>query len=158
MDDVSDCCDTPVRNVSGKDIINKKIKVSKNLSDKSEPLKNEFNKTILIAEDNESNYILLKCMLRKNYNLIRATNGIEAINIFNSQKPDIILMDIRMPLMNGLDATLKIRETNKNIPIIALTAHAFDEDKRLAFDAGCNDFLTKPVNLNNLNKLLNSYN
>ena len=112
----------------------------------------------MIAEENQSNYIILKCMLRKNYNLIRATNGIEAINIFNSQKPDIILMDIRMPLMNGLDATLKIRETNKNIPIIALTAHAFDEDKRLAFDAGCNDFLTKPVNLNNLNKLLNSYN
>ena len=110
--------------------------------------------TILVAEDNDSNYLLLSCMLRKKYELARAINGIEAIEKYRELKPNLILMDIRMPEMDGLEATVSIRKEDTNIPIIALTAHAFDEDRKKAIEAGCNEFLTKPVNLKLLNEVL----
>lgn len=103
-------------------------------------------KTILIAEDNESNYILMSYILKKKFNLIRAINGKEAIKALEQGGIDLILMDIKMPEMDGLEATRTIRTTNTEIPIIALTANAFDADRDLALDAGCNEFLPKPVN------------
>ena len=81
-------------------------------------------KTVLVAEDEESNYELVRIVLQKRYNLLRAHNGIEAVTMFEEDKPDLILMDIRMPEMDGLDATRIIKEVNQDVPIIALSAFA----------------------------------
>ena len=93
-------------------------------------------KTILVAEDEDSNYELVKIVLQKRYRLIRAHNGIEAVNLNEDEHPDLILMDIRMPEMNGLDATRIIKEVNHDTPVIALSAYAFDENIREAKMAG----------------------
>ena len=100
--------------------------------------------TILIAEDTDSNYILVKAILGKSYHLERAKDGMEAVTMFEELHPDLILMDMKMPNLNGLDATKIIRELSPGIPIIALTAYAYEHDRQAALDAGCNDFLIKP--------------
>ena len=112
------------------------------------------SKTILVAEDNESNFLLVFTVLKKDYSIIRAHNGVEAIDKFKSECPDIILMDIKMPEMDGLTATRKIREYDTRIPIIALSAFAFETDKQEAISAGCNDYITKPVDFNLLRATL----
>ena len=114
-------------------------------------------KTILIAEDTDSNFLLLNIILRKRYNLIRAYDGQEAVRLYREHHPDIILMDIKMPIMDGLEATREIRKENKDIVIIALTANAFDSDKQKSADAGCNDYMTKPIIATELLDLLNKY-
>ena len=103
-------------------------------------------KTILVAEDNDSNYILMTYILKRDYQFQRAQNGVEAVELANKGNFDLILMDIKMPLMDGLEATTKIKEAHPDLPIIALTANAFDSDRQLAIKAGCDDFLSKPVN------------
>ena len=103
-------------------------------------------KRILIAEDNDSNYILMNYILKKHYEYFRARNGQEAVELAESEKPDLILMDIKMPVMDGLEATRQIKAKNPDLPIIALTANAFDSDRHAAMEAGCSDFLAKPVN------------
>lgn len=103
-------------------------------------------KRILVAEDNDSNYILMNYILKKHYEYFRARNGLEAVELAESEKPDLILMDIKMPILDGLEATRQIRAKQPDLPIIALTANAFDSDRHAAFEAGCNDFLSKPVN------------
>ena len=103
-------------------------------------------KNILIAEDNDSNYILMTYILRKKYTYLRAKNGQEAIDAVEQGGIDMVLMDIKMPVMDGLEATSKIKETHPDLPILALTANAFDSDRQMALKAGCNDFLAKPVN------------
>ena len=112
------------------------------------------SKTILVAEDNESNFLLVFTVLKKDYSIIRAHNGVEAIDKFKSECPDIILMDIKMPEMDGLTATRKIREYDTRIPIIALSAFAFETDKQEAISAGCNDYITKLVDFNLLRATL----
>ena len=102
-------------------------------------------KRILVAEDNDSNYILMSYILKKYYEYDRAKNGQEAVEKVESGQFDLVLMDIKMPVMDGLTATKEIRKFNQDIPIIALTANAFDSDRSLADEAGCNDFLAKPV-------------
>ena len=102
-------------------------------------------KKILVAEDNDSNFILMTYILKKYYAYERAKNGKEAVDLVNSNTYDLVLMDIKMPVMDGLEATKAIRENHPDLPIIALTANAFDSDRQLALDAGCNDFLSKPV-------------
>ncbi len=102
-------------------------------------------KKILIAEDNDSNFILMTYILKKYYQFDRAKNGQEAVEKVESGDYDIVLMDIKMPVMDGLEATKKIKEAHPDLPIVALTANAFDSDRQLAFDAGCDDFLSKPV-------------
>ena len=102
-------------------------------------------KKILIAEDNDSNYILMTYILKKYYQFERAKNGQEAVEMAEKGEYDIVLMDIKMPVMDGLEATKAIKESLPDLPIIALTANAFDSDRQLAMDAGCNDFLSKPV-------------
>ena len=93
-------------------------------------------KTILVAEDEESNFELVRIVLQKRYRLIRAHNGIEAVTLNEDEHPDLILMDIRMPDMNGLDATRIIKEVNHDTPVIALSAYAFEENIREAKAAG----------------------
>ena len=100
---------------------------------------------ILIAEDNDSNYMLMTYILKKHYEFVRAHNGQEAVDMVDTEKPDLVFMDLQMPVMDGLEATRQIKEKNPSIPIIALTANAFDTDKEDAMQAGCNDFLSKPV-------------
>ncbi len=114
-------------------------------------------KTILIAEDTDSNFLLLNIVLRKKYNLVRAYNGQEALELFQENKPDLILMDIKMPIMDGLDATREIRKTDAEIPIIALTANAFDSDKQKAKEAGCNGYMAKPIVAADLLVLMQEY-
>ena len=111
---------------------------------------------ILIAEDNDSNYLLIKKLLKDNQ-LTRTITGVEAIEKIKAQTFDIVFMDMRMPVMNGLEATSLIREFNQTTPIIALTANAFDSDRENALAAGCNHFMTKPVKKRELVDLLFRY-
>ena len=103
-------------------------------------------KTILVAEDNDSNYILMTYILRGHYEVIRACDGQEAIDKVAEGGIDLVLMDVKMPVMDGLEATRHLKETNPDLPIIALTANVFDSDRDAAIAAGCDDFLAKPVN------------
>jgi len=114
---------------------------------------------ILIAEDDPSNYLFLESLLRSyNAELIWARDGNQAIE-FHKKHPDLdlILMDIRMPTLNGLQATEKIRSRDKNIPIIALTAFAFADDLQKSQEAGCNEHITKPVKIVDLKYVLMKY-
>jgi two-component system cell cycle response regulator DivK len=104
--------------------------------------------TILLVEDNEMNRDMLTRRLeRKGYRVITAQDGAEGFYLARSKAPDIILMDISLPIMNGWDATQKLKsdETTRHIPIIVLTAHALASDRSKAFEIGCDDYDTKPV-------------
>lgn len=114
-------------------------------------------KKILVAEDTESNYLLLSIILRKEYEVFRAYNGEEAIALCREQDPDMVLMDIKMPVMDGLEATRQIRKFNPNIVIIALTANAYDSDREKAYEAGCNNYMAKPVVANKLREMIKEY-
>ncbi len=119
------------------------------------PLQNM--KTILVVEDEDSNYELVKIVLQKRYRLLRAHNGIEAVQMNEDEHPDMILMDIRMPGMNGLDATRIIKEVSHNTPVVALSAYAFDEDIRQAKAAGCDEFMSKPFRVEHLIEMVRKY-
>ena len=105
-------------------------------------------KTVLIAEDNMDNRIIYATMLSHvGYNVIEAENGVDAVRMARTGRPDIILMDISMPLMDGYEATrvLKADPETQKIPIIAVTAHAMVTDRQAAQEAGCDDYISKPV-------------
>jgi signal transduction histidine kinase/CheY-like chemotaxis protein len=114
-------------------------------------------RNILIAEDEESNYLYLEALLEPyDFKLIHVENGKEAVEIMqNNNSIDLILMDFNMPIMNGIDATKEIRKTNKDIPIIAITAYAMAEDKQKAIEVGCNEYISKPIKKDNLLELIN---
>ena len=114
-------------------------------------------KKILVAEDNDSNWLLMTYVLKRNYEFARAKNGQEAVDMALSGEYDLVLMDIKMPVMDGLQATRLIRAKNRELPIIALTANAFDTDRQMAFDAGCNDFLAKPVSADKCLQMIAEY-
>lgn len=113
--------------------------------------------TILVAEDYQSNYDLIEAMIGKIYKLVHAHDGMEAIIFYEQYKPDLILMDIKMPNINGLDATRAIREMSADVPVIAVSAYAYEKDKIAAIESGCNDFLTKPVSADLLKMTINKY-
>lgn len=100
---------------------------------------------ILVAEDTDSNYLLISAILRRNYCVERAYNGSDAVKMYQLLNPDLILMDIRMPEMDGIEATKQIRKFNDKIPILAITAFTFEQDKADALNAGCSGFVTKPI-------------
>ena len=102
-------------------------------------------KKVLVAEDNDSNFILMTYILKRYYQFERATNGQEAVDKVENGNFDIVLMDIKMPVMDGMEATRLIKEKHPDLPIIALTANAFDSDRQMAFEAGCDEFLPKPI-------------
>ena len=109
------------------------------------------NKTILVAEDEEINYIFLDEMIsRAGAKVMHAKNGKEAIEYVHTYPIDLILMDIKMPVMDGYEAATEIRKENAKVPIIALTAYVNSEDMDKAKNAGCNDFLTKPIVMSKL--------
>lgn len=111
-------------------------------------------RTILIAEDMDDNYLLYKIYLEKQYDLIRAVNGEEAIAKYLECNPAIILMDIGMPVVDGYQATDAIRQLSSDIPIVAVTAFAYDEDRRKVMSRGFNGYLSKPLNKDELFRIL----
>jgi len=105
---------------------------------------------ILLVEDNEMNRDMLsRRLLRNNFEVVMAVNGKEGVDMAKSERPDIILMDMSLPVMDGWEATrtIKADEDTKSIPVIALTAHAMESDREQALQAGCDDFDTKPIEL-----------
>ena len=116
---------------------------------------------ILLVEDNDLNRDMLsRRLIKRGFTVLSAVNGKEGIDKASSLKPDLILMDLSLPIINGWDATREIKANKKtsHIPIIALTAHAMAEDRKKALDAGCDEYDTKPIEfdglLDKINKLL----
>lgn len=95
--------------------------------------------------------------LGKRYRVIRAHDGMQAVMMYDEAKPDLILMDIKLPNLDGLEATKIIRELSPTVPIIIQSAFAFTEDQEAALEAGCNDFVTKPIVMNKLMEILNKW-
>ncbi len=115
-------------------------------------------RTLLIAEDEESNFNLLKEQLSSvKVNILRAKNGLEAVELCRTRIIDLILMDIKMPLMDGFMATRQIREFLPDVPIIAQTAYNTEADKELAYASGCNSFISKPVKKDVVLSAINGY-
>lgn len=105
------------------------------------------NKTVLVVEDDDINYYYLQEILEEtNVKLIYANNGYKAIDLFKANpKIDLVLMDMKMPLMNGYDATSKIKAIRPYIPVVAQTAYALSGEKKKSLDAGCDGYITKPI-------------
>ena len=110
------------------------------------------NKTVMVVEDENINFRFIEEILKRTKaKVIRAKNGIEAINIARSTPSlDMILMDIKLPLVDGYEATRQIRNFNKKVPIIAQTAFALAGEKEKSKNAGCDDYLAKPLRINEL--------
>ncbi len=116
-------------------------------------------KTILVAEDVEDNWLFFKSVLQKtNARLIWVKNGREAVErALAGRAPDLILMDLRMPVLNGYDATREIKRQRPNIPIIAQTAYSLDGDRTKSLEAGCDEYITKPIDISTLYTLLDRF-
>ena len=118
-----------------------------------------YSSTILIAEDDDTSFSLLETILKKeNFHIIRACNGSEAVDLFKQNKDvKCILMDIKMPIMNGIEATSIIKSINPEVPVIAQTAYAFNIEREKVMAAGRNDYITKPISKKLLMMLLDKY-
>ena len=114
-------------------------------------------KTILIVEDIELNLDLLTQILEDEYNLIIARDGAQGVELTQQKMPDLVLMDISLPVMDGYEATRNIRKSFQTLPIIGLSAHAMPGDAEKAKIAGLTDYLTKPVDEDLLLKKLTDY-
>jgi CheY-like chemotaxis protein len=114
---------------------------------------------ILLVEDDQTSIVVVEWMLRsENYRIIRASTGREAVTSFkDNPEISLILMDLKMPDMNGFEATAEIRKHNPYIPIIAQTAYALAGDKQKALEAGCTDYLAKPIRKTELLNMINKY-
>ncbi len=135
----------------------KKVQVSS--AKKIEKIMDLTGRKILIAEDDSANYLFIESFLKQtNADILWARDGKEALDIFNADPSlDMILMDLKMPDINGIEATRTIRKTNQDIPVIALTAYAFADDKENSIKAGCNAYLSKPVKIEQLSEILSTY-
>jgi CheY-like chemotaxis protein len=116
-------------------------------------------KKVLIVEDIELNRELLVQLLEDDYEIAIAVNGAEGVELAAAEKPDLILMDLSLPVMDGWEATRRLKgdEALKSIPIIALTAHAMQGDEEKARAAGCDNYLTKPIDEDKLFDMLRTY-
>ena len=115
-------------------------------------------KTILVAEDEDLNYkVLESALLRTNAKVLRANNGLEAVEQIRDNHIDLVLMDIQMPTMDGYKATQAIKRINHNIPVIAQTSFAMEGEKEKCLFAGCDDYMPKPLDLNELFNKINRY-
>jgi CheY-like chemotaxis protein len=117
------------------------------------------NKLVLIVEDDPVNNELLVFVLKKaNMKSLRAFNGVDALDLFNTHfNIDLVLMDIKMPGMNGYEITQKMKEIRPNIPIIAQTAYALEGDRELSLNAGCDEYIRKPIKKEELYTLMESF-
>jgi two-component system cell cycle response regulator DivK len=112
---------------------------------------------VLIVEDNVDNYELVRFLLeRAGYQVLSAANGVEGVDAAKREQPDLILMDLSMPEMDGWNATshLKSDEQTRHIPVLALTAHTLPGDRKRAIDAGCDGYISKPINVSSFDKLV----
>ncbi|MCB2219364.1 MAG: tetratricopeptide repeat protein [Bacteroidetes bacterium] len=127
--------------------------------DKDEPHYDWKNKTLLIAEDENSNFELVKATLQKTkINIVHMINGEEAVNYIKKKNPvDVVLMDIRMPKMNGYDATRMIKSINPKLPVISVTAYAMSEDEAKSLQAGCDLYMSKPIRPKRLLSVLDDF-
>jgi len=117
-------------------------------------------KRVLVVDDNMDTYELVRFILEKNgYETFVALNGLEGVNAAIKQKPDLIILDMAMPEMDGWTAASKIKSDEQigSIPVIALTAHALPGDRQRAIDAGCDEYITKPMDLIELVDTVNKY-
>jgi len=116
-------------------------------------------KTVLVVEDNYISYRLMQAILKTSgLNLLHAENGEIAVTLCqNHPEIDIVIMDIMLPIMDGLTATRLILKDRPNLPVIAATANAFSEDRDRCMDAGCLDYITKPISIDRLFEVLNKY-
>ncbi|WP_308757395.1 response regulator [uncultured Bacteroides sp.] len=119
----------------------------------------DYRPLILVAEDDDSNFKLIKAIIGKKCEIMWARNGEEIVALFreNRDKTDAILMDIKMPVMNGLEATRLIREEGGTLPIIMQTAYAFSTDRENAIKSGASEVLVKPITLSALRNCLSTY-
>lgn len=119
----------------------------------------DYRPLILVAEDDESNFKLIKAIIGKKCDIQWARNGEEMVALFkeNRDRTSAILMDIKMPVMNGLEATRLIREEEKELPIIMQTAYAFTADRENALAIGASEVLVKPITLNVLRACLSKF-
>ncbi len=133
--------------------------ITKTDGDELQSAYNWKDKMILIAEDEDANFLFLKTAIaRTNATIIRAENGREAVEIVRKNPDiDLVLMDIKMPVMNGVDATKVIKSFNNSMVVIAQTAYANEDDRRIYLSAGCNDFLAKPFTRDRLLKTIAQY-
>ncbi len=118
------------------------------------------DKNVMVVEDNEKNRKLVRVVLKsKGYNVIEATTGEEALNILKNQKPNIILMDIQLPGIDGLTLIKQIKAdaATKEIPIIAVTAYAMKGDEQKILDTGCEAYMSKPINTQELPLTIEKY-
>lgn len=115
------------------------------------------NITILIAEDEESNFLLLQTILKRQCKVLHAMTGKELLEIYKKEHADLILMDIKMPEMNGIDALKEIRKFDKDIPIIMQSAYAFENGMEAARQAGSNEFMTKPINIKEFKSMITRF-
>jgi PAS domain S-box-containing protein len=116
------------------------------------------NKVILVVEDEESNYTFLEQVLKRTgVKIFWAKNGVEAVNMAHSEKLDLILMDIRIPGMDGYEATRQIKKERKNLPVIAQTAYALKGEKEMSIESGCDDYISKPIDIKELMAMLDKY-
>jgi two-component system cell cycle response regulator DivK len=121
---------------------------------------NKQRKKILVVDDNQdSRELVIKILGRKNYSLLEAQDGEDALNKIISEKPDLVLMDISMPKMDGFEVTriIKAMDDFRNIPIVALTAHAMKGDCEKAIAAGCTGYITKPINIREFNEQIQQF-
>lgn len=121
-------------------------------------IRNWEDKVVVIAEDEQINYLFLKAVLKPTKaRIIWTKTGRETIDICNSEKVDIVLMDIKMPDLNGLEATVEIKKVFPDLPIIAQTAYAMEEDEVASAEAGCDDYISKPIRPDNLLTIMSKF-
>lgn len=115
---------------------------------------------VLIAEDEDSNFIVLEMILRKAFKaeILRATNGEEAVELASTHPQlSMVIMDIKMPIMDGFEATRQIKAIYPKLPVVAITAFAMSGDERKALEAGCDGYIPKPINRNDLFRVMSEF-
>ncbi len=121
------------------------------------PKDKDARKRILVGEDSEENFNFIRRVLGKKYDLLWVVNGEEAVSTYILEKPDLILMNIQMPVLNGIDATKRIRAMSSATPIVAITANAFYMEQQWALESGCNDIISKPYSASKLEEVVLAY-
>ena len=114
---------------------------------------------VLIVEDNVDNFELVRFLLeRAGYEVLSAANGVEGVDAAKREQPDLVLMDLSMPEMDGWKATaqMKAEATTRHIPVLALTAHTLPSERKRAIDAGCDGYISKPINVASFDKLVST--